>query len=107
MRGAGRVSTMLKSVKRTLEVNGKPASVYGLVRDNGAPGLMLEAGQSFNVALTNELSDPTLIHWHGLTPPWPLDGLPDTPAPLLKPGETRGYAFSVADPGTYWMHAAR
>ena len=55
--------------------------------------------------LTNQLSEPTLIHWHGLTPPWPMDGVPDTPAPLMKPGETRTYAYPVADPGTYWMHA--
>jgi FtsP/CotA-like multicopper oxidase with cupredoxin domain len=65
----------------------------------------VEPGESFNVALTNELSEPTLIHWHGLTPPWPMDGVPDKPAPLMKPGETRTYAFPVADPGTYWMHA--
>jgi len=102
---ASQTATMLRAVKRTLDVNGKSASVYGLVRDNGARGLTLEPGQSFDVALTNELSDPTLIHWHGLTPPWPLDGMPDTPAPLMKPGETRGYQFPVADPGTYWMHA--
>jgi len=97
--------TAIRAVKRTLDVNGKPASVYGLMRDNGARGLTLERGQSFDVALTNELSDPTLIHWHGLLPPWPLDGVPDTPAPLMKPGETRVYQFPVADPGTYWMHA--
>ena len=96
---------MLKAVKRTLDVNRKPASVYRLVRDNGARGLTLEPGQSFDVALTNELSDPTLIHWHRLTPPWPLDGVPDMPAPLMKSGETRAYVFPVADPGTYWMHA--
>jgi FtsP/CotA-like multicopper oxidase with cupredoxin domain len=98
-------ATGLKAVKRTLDINGKAASVYGLVRANGAPGLVLEPGQNFNVALTNQLADPTLIHWHGLTPPWPADGVPDKPAPMLKAGETRTYAFPVADPGTYWMHA--
>jgi FtsP/CotA-like multicopper oxidase with cupredoxin domain len=95
----------LKAVKRTLDIKGKAASVYGLVRDDGGHGLILEPGQSFNVALTNQLSEQTLIHWHGLTPPWPMDGVPDVPAPLMKPGETRTYAFPIADPGTYWMHA--
>jgi FtsP/CotA-like multicopper oxidase with cupredoxin domain len=98
-------ATTLKAVKRTLDIKGKEASVYGLVREDGGHGLILEPGQSFNVALTNQLSEPTLIHWHGLTPPWPMDGVPDTPAPLMKPGETRTYAFPIADPGTYWMHA--
>jgi FtsP/CotA-like multicopper oxidase with cupredoxin domain len=103
--GATAAPTALKAVKRTIEVNGKPASVFGLVRDNGARGVTLAAGQSFNVALTNELAEPTMIHWHGMTPPWPQDGVPDVPAPLIKPGETRSYSFPVKDPGTYWMHA--
>jgi FtsP/CotA-like multicopper oxidase with cupredoxin domain len=34
-----------------------------------------------------------------------MDGVPDKPVPLMEPGETRTYAFPVADPGTYWMHA--
>jgi FtsP/CotA-like multicopper oxidase with cupredoxin domain len=101
----GQAPTTLTAGKRTLDVNGRAASVYGLTRENGARGLTLEPGQSFDVALANELPDPTLIHWHGLTPPWPLDGVPDAPAPLMKPGETRAYQFPVADPGTYWMHA--
>jgi FtsP/CotA-like multicopper oxidase with cupredoxin domain len=97
--------TVLKAIKRTLEVNGKAANVFGLIRDGGARGITVDPGETFNVALTNELSDPTLIHWHGLTPPWPMDGVPDKPAPLMKPGEMRTYTFPVADPGTYWMHA--
>ncbi len=98
-------ATALKAVKRTLEVNGKAASVFGLVRDNGAPGLSLQPGERFNVALHNGLGEPTIIHWHGLTPPWPQDGVADKPAPMLKDGETRPYDFAVAAPGTYWMHA--
>lgn len=32
----------LKAVKRTLEINGKSASVFGLVRDGGARGINVE-----------------------------------------------------------------
>ena len=101
----GQKPTMLMAVSRTLGINGKPAKAFGLVRDGGARGINLEPGRDFNVALINSLSDPTLIHWHGLAPPWPMDGVPEKPAPPLKPGETRTYAFPVPDPGTYWMHA--
>ena len=101
----GGSTTTLMAVKRTIDVNGKPASVYGLTQHSGARGVILEPGQNFDVALTNGLAEPTLIHWHGMTPPWPMDGVPDNPAPLMKAGETRTYAFPVADPGTYWMHA--
>ena len=98
-------TTVIKATTRSLDINGKAASVYGLVQRNGTPGLTMNAGDNFDVALHNELPDPTLIHWHGLLPPWPMDGVPDTPAPLLKSGEARGYLFRVADGGTYWMHA--
>src|SRR5271169_4754025 len=84
---ASATGTVLKAVSRSLDINGKAASVYGLVQSNGTPGLTMTAGDNFDVALRNELPDPTLIHWHGLLPPWPMDGVPDTPAPLLKSGE--------------------
>jgi FtsP/CotA-like multicopper oxidase with cupredoxin domain len=95
----------LRAVRRSLDINGRAANVFGLVQHDGGRGLIVEPGEKFNVTLTNELSEPTLVHWHGLTPPWPMDGVPDNPAPMLMPGETRAYAFPVGDPGTYWMHA--
>jgi FtsP/CotA-like multicopper oxidase with cupredoxin domain len=95
----------LTAVTRNLEIKGKSAKVFGLVGRGGARGITLEPKQDFNVALSNGLAEPTLIHWHGLTPPWPMDGVPDKPAPPMKPAEMRTYAFPVAEPGTYWMHA--
>jgi FtsP/CotA-like multicopper oxidase with cupredoxin domain len=97
--------TMLMAETRTLDINGKAAKVFGLVQSNGRAGITLAPGQDFNVALTNTLSDPTLIHLHGLTPRWPMDVVSDRPASLLKSSETRTCAFPVAEPGTYWMHA--
>lgn len=90
---------------RTIEVKGRSARVFGLGPSSGVPGLTLDAGGSFDVALTNELDAPTLIHWHGLTPPWEQDGVPDNPAALLRPGETRRYGFPAGAGGTHWMHA--
>ncbi len=92
-------------VSRTIEVNGKAARVFGLAQPDGTPGLTLDAGSSFDVALSNRLGEPTLIHWHGLTPPWPMDGVPDNPAALLGPSETRRYTFPAGAGGTHWMHA--
>lgn len=95
----------LKAVSRTIDVNGRAAKVFGLVQPDGTHGLRFGPGQDFNVALSNETGESTLIHWHGLTPPWPMDGVPDQPAPMLKPGETRAYSFPLNTPGTHWMHA--
>ncbi len=49
--------------KRILEVNGKPATVFGLTNRNGGTGLVLDAETQFNVRLLNETTEETLIHW--------------------------------------------
>ncbi|MBU6235397.1 MAG: multicopper oxidase family protein [Alphaproteobacteria bacterium] len=95
----------LRITTRTLDVNGKAASVYGLIGPNGKSGLRLKEGDIFAVDLVNTLSDPTMIHWHGILSPYEQDGVPDMPMPLLKAGETRSYSFPVGNAGTHWMHA--
>lgn len=98
-------SLNLAVTTRTIEVNGKAARVFGLVQPDGKPGLTLDAGTQFDVQLTNQTGESTLIHWHGLTPPWNMDGVPDNPAALLQTGEERRYNFPVGAGGTHWMHA--
>ncbi|GCA52906.1 multicopper oxidase mco [Sinorhizobium sp. KGO-5] len=97
--------TRLGIVRRTIEVNGKAASVFGLQQEDGTPGLRLRAGDAFNVLLHNETAESTIVHWHGLTPPWPNDGVQDAPLPLIAAGANRSYDFPVGKPGTHWMHA--
>ena len=98
-------AALLAATSRTLDIDGRAATVLGLVRPDGGQGLTLDAGTRFSVALANRLDAPTLIHWHGLTPPWEQDGVPDMPKPLMAPGESRTYDFPVGDGGTHWMHA--
>lgn len=95
----------LSIIRRTIEVNGKAASVFGLQQPDGATGLRFRAGDAFNVLLRNETAESTIMHWHGLTPPWPSDGVGDAPLPLIAAGEERSYDFPVGGPGTHWMHA--
>ncbi|MDP1575852.1 MAG: multicopper oxidase domain-containing protein, partial [Cypionkella sp.] len=94
----------LSATSRTIEVQGKAATVWGLLDGNGRSGLVFDPGQAFAVDLTNTLDAPTIIHWHGQIPPNIQDGVPDLPMPMLQPGESRGYDFA-ARPGTHWMHA--
>lgn len=96
--------TELQIVQRNLEVLGKPAKVFGIVRANGKPGLFLEPGERFNVKLTNNAGEDAVIHWHGMTPPYLQDGVADAKRPLIAVGESASYDF---DPqaGTHWMHS--
>ncbi len=85
---------------RILEVNGKAAKVFGLGR-----GLRTRFGKPFNVTVDNQLNEATLIHWHGLTPPNAMDGVPMLSGPVQVPGESRNYAFENRRTGTHWMHS--
>jgi FtsP/CotA-like multicopper oxidase with cupredoxin domain len=93
----------LAAATRTLDIDGRAATVFGLAGPGGQ-GLILDPGQRFRVDLTNDLDVGTIIHWHGQIPPNAQDGVPDMPMPLLAPGETRSYDFE-ARPGTHWMHS--
>lgn len=97
--------TKLMVAKRTIDINGKVAEVFGLLRPDGGHGVVIDAESMFDVELVNEIGEPTLVHWHGLTPPWNQDGVPNNPAALLKPAEARRYAFPAGPGGTHWMHA--
>jgi FtsP/CotA-like multicopper oxidase with cupredoxin domain len=96
---------VLRAESRVIEVNGKPATVFGLRQPDGTVGLRLNAGGRFTVRLENASGEPTLIHWHGLLPPYGQDGVPDLPQPLLRDGAAHDYDFPLETPGTHWMHA--
>jgi len=89
---------------RTLDINGRAATAFGLENAAGGQGLILDPGERFRVSLTNRLEENTIIHWHGQIPPNAQDGVPDAPMHPLAPGETREYDFEPL-PGTHWMHS--
>jgi FtsP/CotA-like multicopper oxidase with cupredoxin domain len=73
--------------------------------DGQVPGPLLEArvGDVLEVRLRNSLSEPTMIHWHGIRLPAPMDGTENIQRPVA-PGETFTYRFRLPDAGTFWYH---
>jgi FtsP/CotA-like multicopper oxidase with cupredoxin domain len=98
-------ATRLRAQRRAIEVNGKPASVLGIVQPDGTAGLSTAVGRRFRVHLENALDVPTLIHWHGLAPPWQQDGVPGISGPPIAPGGSADYDFPLRFGGTFWMHS--
>ena len=96
---------VLRLHRRTIEVNGRAASVYGIRQPDGTFGLTTEVGRRFRVRVENEIGEPSLIHWHGLTPPWRQDGVPGISGPPIPPGGHAEYDFPLRFGGTYWMHS--
>jgi FtsP/CotA-like multicopper oxidase with cupredoxin domain len=81
-------------------------SVAGNTFNGRVPGPTIEAevGDTLVVELTNELSVPTTIHWHGLRVPADMDGT-ESVQRAVEPGESFEYRFVVPDAGTYWYHS--
>src|SRR3984885_1104410 len=102
---AGAGPTILRLERRDTEVNGKAASVYGVRQPNGTFGLTTEVGNPFRVRVENGIGEPSLIHWHGLTPPWRQDGVPGISGPPIPAGGSADYDFPLRFGGTFWMHS--
>jgi FtsP/CotA-like multicopper oxidase with cupredoxin domain len=102
---AGTDMTRIAVGTRQIEVGGRVATVFALTRPDGAHGLVTEAGSDFAVRLENTLAEPTLVHWHGLTPPWRQDGVPGVSQDPVPAGSAYDYRFLLNRSGTHWMHS--
>jgi FtsP/CotA-like multicopper oxidase with cupredoxin domain len=66
------------------------------------PILRLRKGQKVRLDFTNDLPEPSIVHWHGLHVPQEADGHPRL---AIGTGETYTYEFEVHNrAGTYWYH---
>ncbi|TMK84123.1 MAG: copper oxidase [Actinobacteria bacterium] len=76
--------------------------------NNQVPGpeIRVHRGDRIKVILTNHLPEPTVIHWHGVTVPNAMDGVPYVTQDPVMPGGSFTYEFTVVDsPGTYLYHS--
>ena len=79
----------------------------GIAVNGSVPGplIRLKEGQNVRLNVTNNLSEDTSIHWHGLLLPFQMDGVPGISFPGIKPGQTFSYEFPIRQSGTYWYHS--
>lgn len=66
------------------------------------PALLARRGDEMRVRLINDLDEPTVIHWHGLS----LDARNDGNGTIVaEPGQSFDYAFQLRDRASmYWYH---
>ncbi|HYT81145.1 MAG TPA: multicopper oxidase domain-containing protein [Actinomycetota bacterium] len=70
------------------------------------PQIRVHRGDTVRIVLTNHLTQPTTIHWHGLTVPNSMDGVPYVTQDPVMPDQAFTYQFRVVDPpGTYLYHS--
>ena len=107
-----RVLTHLKGSDFALSIGPLPVQITDrqrvAVAVNGslpAPVLHWQEGDTVTLRVTNQLTEPTSIHWHGILLPTGMDGVPGLSFPGIAPGETFTYQFPVRQSGTYWYHS--
>lgn len=67
------------------------------------PTIEARTGQRATIVMQNQLTEPTIAHWHGLRPPEAADGHPRL---AVGPAKTYAYDFEVAErAGLYWYHS--
>ncbi|MCA8928315.1 MAG: copper resistance system multicopper oxidase [Alphaproteobacteria bacterium] len=67
--------------------------------------LRFHEGEAVTINVTNNLSEDTSVHWHGLILPFDQDGVPKISYPGIAPGQTFTYRFPIRQAGTYWFHS--
>ena len=83
---------------------GKTIQAWGFNKQVPAPALEANVGDTLVVRVTNKLTEPTIVHWHGIRIPSSMDGTGMVQKPI-EPGETFEYRFVVPDAGTFWYHS--
>lgn len=91
-------------VKRVL-LPGKVADVWGFNGSMPGPTIEVAEGDRVRIHFTNRLPEPTTMHWHGLEVPIEMDGVPAISQPLVPPGGTFTYEFTLRQHGTFFYHS--
>lgn len=83
---------------------GKSIKAWGFNQQVPGPIIKAKRGDTVVVKLKNGLSEPTMIHWHGIKLPAAMDGTDIAQKPV-EPGEEFEYRFNVDDAGSFWYHS--
>lgn len=84
-----------------------PGEVVEAYAYNGqvpGPELRVQEGDTVRVRVINSLAEPTTVHWHGVSVPQHMDGVPGLSHEPIAPGESFTYEFVATPAGTRWYH---
>jgi FtsP/CotA-like multicopper oxidase with cupredoxin domain len=75
--------------------------------NGGTPGPLIEVveGDRVRILVTNKLSAPSAVHWHGIFLPSGMDGVTGLTQRGIEPGETFLYEFTLKQHGTFMYHS--
>lgn len=95
-------------VCQEIEWETMPGTPFPAMTYNGivpGPTIRVTEGDRIRINCTNEMTQSTSIHFHGLRVPNDQDGVPFITQPPIDPGQTFTYEFTVPNPGTHMYHS--
>ncbi len=106
--GAKHFTLTAEQVMWTPVKGGKPVLANTLDGTVPGPIIHVTAGDHVIITVINHLPKDTSMHWHGLTLPTSVDGVPGVGQAPIKPGQTYTYDMGNIrdeDAGTHWYHS--
>ena len=79
-------------------------NVWGWNGSSPGPTIEVDQGDRCRFYVTNDLQEPTTIHWHGVRLPNGMDGVGGLTQPVIPVGATFVYEFTFEDAGTFMYH---
>ncbi len=83
----------------------KTIDVWGFNGSAPGPTMQVMQGDKVRVLFTNNLPEPSSLHWHGFEDSIANDGMPGISQELVLPGQTFAYNFAIHQEGTYFYHS--
>lgn len=87
------------------DISGVRQPLLGFNGQLPGPTIRARQGDTFDIAVENALEEGTLVHWHGLRLPNPMDGVNVLTQDVIPPNASFNYRFKANDAGTFWYHS--
>ena len=104
----GLLELELEASYRTINIDGQPTTLMAYNGQMPGPRLEARPGDTVRIRFTNNLPEPTNLHYHGLN--ISHSGNADNVFLSVEPGETFAYEFTIPEDhpaGTFWYHPHR
>jgi len=105
MEGGAKTFDLVAEPVRREFLPGRMVDVWGYNGSMPGPTIEVNEGDRVRIRFRNALPEPTTVHWHGLEVPLPMDGVPAISQPLVEPGGTFTYEFTLHQHGTFFYHS--
>ncbi|WP_036528936.1 multicopper oxidase family protein [Nocardia sp. CNY236] len=94
----------LRAAPATVDLGGVQVRTWTYGGDLPGQAIRVDRGDVLRATLSNGLTEPTTVHWHGIALRNDMDGMPGLTQPPVEPGAGFDYEFTVPHAGTYFFH---